>query len=92
MKRQNADLADELKREVYRSEEDTIRKLIKIEESIKPMMTKNSVYDYVEAGVNKVLDDCTQKFETHVSKVETDIGIVYNNIRTMELINDKRDK
>ena len=57
MKRQNTDLADELKREVYRSEEDTIRKLIRVEESIKPMMTKNSVYDHVQAEIDKVIEE-----------------------------------
>lgn len=48
MEKQNAELTVELNKAIYRSEEDTIRKLIKIEGEVKNKMNTSSVYDHVQ--------------------------------------------
>lgn len=48
MEKTNGELSVELNKSIYRTEEDTIRKLIKIESEVKNKMNKNSVYDHVQ--------------------------------------------
>lgn len=76
---------------MYRSEEDTIRKLIKIEEEAKHKMTKNAVYDHVQYECNQVRETYDAKFVQISEKLDNEVSILNNKLTSMKLLNEKRD-
>lgn len=66
MEKKNSDLALDMTRSIYKIEEDTIKKIIKIETEVKNKMDTSSVYDHVSYAT----DNLRQEQNKIIEKLE----------------------
>jgi uncharacterized protein YlaN (UPF0358 family) len=92
MEKRNSELSADLNKAIYRMEEDTIRKLIKIESEVKLKMNTNNVYDHVEYEWNQVKDQYDVKLGQLTEKFESEFSMLTNKFTSMKLSTEKRDK
>ncbi|CAI2387257.1 unnamed protein product [Moneuplotes crassus] len=78
VEKKNADHSSEVNKAIYKIEEDTIKKLIRIESQLKSKMEINSVYDHVQYEIEavkenylKLIDDMGTRIDNKMRKINT---------------------
>jgi len=91
IEKKNIELSSDLNKTLYRMEEDTIRKLIKIEEEVKHKMNKTNVYDHVQYELSHSEEQNNIKLAQLTEKTDSECININNKLITMKLTNEKRD-